>query len=111
MAASPPRSRGAPPPREAAGLGFWFSVGTFAAGTWWLYTSIHGFGGAPAWLALLLMAGLVLLMAAWQALLGWTVVRWLPRAPGPASLLAMPAAWVLVEWLRVSEVWVGANFL
>ena len=87
-------------PRAAAWLGFWFSAGTFAVGTWWLYTSIHGFGGAPPWLALLLMAGLVLLMAAWQALLGWTVVRWLPREPGLASLLAMPAAWVLVEWLR-----------
>src|ERR1700745_4155689 len=34
-------------PREAAGAGFWFSFATFAAGTYWLYISSHGFGGAP----------------------------------------------------------------
>ena len=28
-------------PREAAWLGFWFNAGTFAAGTYWLYISIH----------------------------------------------------------------------
>src|ERR1700758_2010258 len=46
-------------PREAARLGFWFSFATFAAGTYRLYTSIHGFGGAPIWLAFVLMLGLV----------------------------------------------------
>ena len=92
--------REAPTARAAAWLGFWFSVGTFSVGTWWLYISIHGYGQAPISLALLLMAGLVLLMAAWQALLGWSLLRWLPRDDGIGSLLAMPAAWLLVEWLR-----------
>jgi apolipoprotein N-acyltransferase len=92
--------RDAPTPRAAAWLGFWFSVGTFSVGTWWLYISIHGYGQAPAWLALLLMGGLVLLMAGWQALLGWSLWRWLPRHNGVGTLLAMPAAWVLIEWLR-----------
>src|SRR6186713_779262 len=36
-------------PREAAWLGFWFNAGTFAAGTYWLYISIHVFGEAPIW--------------------------------------------------------------
>ena len=42
-----------PGPRRAraARLGLGFGVGTFAAGTWWLYISIHGFGGAPLSLA------------------------------------------------------------
>ena len=35
-------------PREGAWLGFWFNAGTFAAGTYWLYISIHIFGEAPA---------------------------------------------------------------
>ena len=39
-------------PRVAARLGFAFSFGTFAAGTYWLYVSIHGFGQAPLWVAL-----------------------------------------------------------
>jgi apolipoprotein N-acyltransferase len=90
----------APAPREAALLGFAFSAGTYGAGTWWLYISIHGFGQAPVWLALLLLAALVGIMSAWQAALGYVLARWLPRTPGLGTLVAMPAAWLLVEWWR-----------
>ncbi len=45
------------------GGGFWFGFGAFAAGTYWLYISIHVFGGAPLWVAVLLMLGLVWLMS------------------------------------------------
>jgi len=87
-------------PREAALLGFAFSAGTYGAGTWWLYISIHGFGQAPVWLALLLLVALVGIMSAWQALLGYALARWLPRTPGLGTLVAMPSAWLLVEWWR-----------
>jgi apolipoprotein N-acyltransferase len=90
----------APSAREAAWQGFAFHVGTFVLGTWWLYLSIHGFGKAPIWLALLLMAALVAIMAAWQALVGWLAFRFLPRSAGWGALLALPAAWLLVEWWR-----------
>jgi apolipoprotein N-acyltransferase len=86
--------------REAAWLGFLFQAGTFTLGTWWLYISIHGFGQAPIWLALLLMAALVAVMAGYHALAGWAIWRWLPRSAGWGALLAMPAAWLLVEWWR-----------
>ncbi len=87
-------------PRLAARLGFAFSVGTFAAGTWWLYVSIHGFGQAPVWVALLLMLGLVSIMAAYQALLGWVVARWLPRTGAWRWMVGIPALWLLAEWWR-----------
>jgi apolipoprotein N-acyltransferase len=87
-------------PREAAWLGFLFQAGTFAVGTWWLYVSIHGFGQAPVWLAFFLMAALVAIMAAYQALVGWCVARFLPRTAGLGALLAIPAAWLFVEWWR-----------
>lgn len=87
-------------PRRAAWLGFCFNFGTFTAGTYWLYISIHGFGQAPIWLALLLMLALVCIMGAYQALLGWAVVRWLPAQRGWRWLLGVAAAWLLVEWLR-----------
>ncbi len=87
-------------PREAAILGFLFSAGTYGAGTWWLYNSLHVIGQAPVWLSLLLMLALVAIMSAWQALLGYGVVRWLPRGAGFGSLLAVPSAWLLVEWFR-----------
>ena len=51
-------------PREAAWRGFLFTAGTFLAGTYWLYHSIHLVGQAPVWLALFLMLGLVAIMGA-----------------------------------------------
>jgi apolipoprotein N-acyltransferase len=87
-------------PREAARLGFLFNTGTFAAGTYWLYISIHGFGNAPIWLAFFLMLGLVGVMALYHAALGYACARWLPRRGAVRYLLALPAAWLLVEWWR-----------
>ncbi len=87
-------------PRDAAGTGFWFSFGTFLAGTYWLYVSIHDLGKAPVWLTITLMLGLVGIMALYNALIGYTVARWLPRQGMWRWLIGMPAAWLLVEWWR-----------
>ncbi len=87
-------------PREAARLGFWFSFATFAAGTYWLYISIHGFGAAPIWLAGALMLGLVSIMGLYHAALGYAAARWLPAAGALRWLVALPAAWLLMEWWR-----------
>jgi apolipoprotein N-acyltransferase len=87
-------------PRRAAWLGFLFGTGTFAAGTWWLYISIHIFGQAPVWLAFAIMGALVALMAAYYAALGYGVARWLPASGPWRWLLGIPAAWLLVEWWR-----------
>jgi apolipoprotein N-acyltransferase len=87
-------------PRAAAGLGFCFSFATFAAGTYWLYISIHGFGGAPVWLAFVLMLGLVGVMGLYHAALGYAAARWLPASGAARWLIALPAAWVLMEWWR-----------
>ena len=86
-------------PRESASLGFIFNAGTFSAGTYWLLLSLP-LGGAPIWLALLLMLGLTGLMALYHAGLGFACARWLPRAGWLRTLVALPAAWLLVEWWR-----------
>ncbi len=87
-------------PRRAAWHGFLFSAGTFLAGTYWLYISIHGFGQAPLALALLLMLGLVAIMGAYCAFMGYVAARWLPRGGILRWLLGLPALWVLIEWFR-----------
>ncbi len=87
-------------PRRAALLGLCFGLGTFSEGTWWLYISIHGFGGAPAWLSVVLILLLVALMASYQALLGWVVARVLPASGAWRWCAGLPALWLLTEWCR-----------
>lgn len=88
------------PPRRAAALGFAFGAGLFLSGTYWIYTAVHVFGRAPIWLAIFLMLGLVAIMATYYALAGWLLARFLPRPGVMRHLLALPALWVLMEWLR-----------
>jgi apolipoprotein N-acyltransferase len=87
-------------PRRAAVLGFWFNAGTFAFGTYWLYISLRLIGNAPVPLALLLMAALVAIMGGYHALLGWVVAKYLPPRGAVRWLIAIPGAWLLIEWFR-----------
>jgi apolipoprotein N-acyltransferase len=87
-------------PREAAWRGGLFTGGTFLAGTYWLYHSVHEIGHAPLPVAILLMLGLVAIMSAYSAALGWLVARYTPRAGPVRWMLLVPAGWMLVEWLR-----------
>jgi apolipoprotein N-acyltransferase len=87
-------------PREAAWSGFWFSFGTFLAGTYWVYVSVHDLGGAPVWMTIGIMLGLIGIMALYNALIGYAVARWLPRSGAWRWLVGMPAVWLLIEWWR-----------
>ena len=87
-------------PRDAAWLGFYFNAGTFAAGTYWLYVSLHIFGEAPVYVAAVLMIALVGIMALYHAALGYVVARWLPERGALRWMVAVPAAWLLIEWWR-----------
>ncbi|MCW8844454.1 MAG: apolipoprotein N-acyltransferase [Gammaproteobacteria bacterium] len=94
-------------PGLAARCGFAFGFAAFLAGTYWLYISVHHFGKAPLLVALPVMFGLIAFMAAWYALLAWMCARWLNGSAVTRLLLAWPAAWVTVEWLRG---WVATGF-
>jgi len=87
-------------PKRAAQLGFLFTSGTFLAGTYWLYNSVYVIGKAPLPIAIFLMLGLVAIMGAYMAVVGYCQARWLPKQGSARFLLALPAAWVLLEWIR-----------
>lgn len=87
-------------PRRAAVLGFWFNVGTFSSGTYWLYIAIAEIGQAPLYLTVFLMAGFVAIMGAYHALLGWFVAKYLPARGAIRWLVGIPGAWLLIEWWR-----------
>ena len=86
-------------PRDAGWLSFFFGLGLFLSGTYWIYISVVIFGQAPPWIAFLLMFGLVLIMAAHLFATGWLISRFAQGEPW-LLLLVAPATWVLIEWLR-----------
>lgn len=86
-------------PKDAGAHYFWFGFGLFLTGTYWIYISVHVFGNAALWIALLLMVGLSLIMAAFLWLAGWATSRFSHGEPW-RLLFVGPAVWVLVEWLR-----------
>jgi apolipoprotein N-acyltransferase len=87
-------------PRDAARTGFWFGAALFGAGTWWIYTAVHDFGEAPAWLAIFLVVALLAIKGAYYALCGYVLVRIAPDHSAARSLLLIPGGWTLMEWLR-----------
>lgn len=88
------------PPRRAAWAGAAFGAGLFACGTYWLYTSLHGYGGVPVWLTVVLQTSLVAIMAAYPAALCYLANRFWLKPGITRDWLALPALWVLLEWLR-----------
>lgn len=87
-------------PRTAAWRGFLFTAGTFLAGTYWLYNSIHLVGQAPLAIAIFLMLGLVAIMGSYTAALGYVAARWGPAQGALRWIVLLPAGWVAVEWIR-----------
>lgn len=75
---------------------FLFALGQYLAGVSWVYVSIHHFGGAPVWLAAILVVVLSAYLALYFAL-GMSLAWWLTGSPVPRLLLAAPAAWFLME--------------
>ena len=86
-------------PRDAAKHAFWYGFGLFLTGTYWIYISVHVFGNAALWIALLLMVGLSLIMAWLVSISGWLISR-LSQGESWRLLFVGPAAWVLIEWTR-----------
>jgi apolipoprotein N-acyltransferase len=83
--------------RSGFWLGFAYGLGLYGVGVSWVYISMNRFGGLPAPLAALATLGFCALLALFPALVGWAQAR----LPNPSSRpLAIPALWVLVEWLR-----------
>jgi apolipoprotein N-acyltransferase len=93
-------------PRRAFLLGWSYGLGLFLTGVSWVYVSISTYGGMPAPLAALA----TLLFCAFIALAPALALAGAARLAAPGwrrPALALPAAWVLGEWVRG---WVFTGF-
>ncbi|MFT3718090.1 apolipoprotein N-acyltransferase [Pseudorhodoferax sp.] len=87
---------GAPGVRAAALRGFLFACAWLAGVVWWLFISMHVYGGLPAALALLAVAVLAALLALYYAAAAAVVRACDPRHTLGRALL-WAAAWTLAE--------------
>jgi apolipoprotein N-acyltransferase len=87
-------------PRQAFVRGLVFGCSEFLCGIYWIYISVHGFGGAPSWMAVMLLFGLIFVMALYPATVGWISARWCVTDGGWRYCGAIPALFVVAEWLR-----------
>ena len=85
---------------QAAQLAWLFACAMLCGTFWWLYISMHFFGGLPAPLAVLAVFALAAALGLYYALAG-ALMAWLApnAAVGRAALFA--AAWLLAEIARV----------
>lgn len=87
------------PAKAAAWRGFWFGLGMFGHGVWWIQVSIHQFGLPVHAFSIGMTVLFVAFMSLYPALIG-ALVGYLTLKSAPARILGLPALWVLVESLR-----------
>ena len=96
--------------RSGSGLGAWMRGWGFAtawlAGTfWWLFISMHTYGGLAAPLAVLAVLGLALFLGSYYALVSWLFWRYVQSSRAFNALL-FGALWLLAELAR-GVLWTG----
>jgi len=86
--------------RQSTLLGFCYGFAAFAVGVSWVYVTMHVFGNMDPALAIFATVLFVSYLAGFYALLGYLQARFSSRSRFLRYVLVLPAAWVLLEWLR-----------
>ena len=84
--------------RRAAVLGWCFGLGWLCAGVWWLFISMHRYGGLPAPLAVAAVVALAGALSLYWAAAGATYARW--RQGTVADVALFVALCLLAELAR-----------
>ena len=97
----------APSGLYAARRAWFFALGSFVVGLYWLTISMHVYGYMPMPLAIAALIALSAYLAVFTSLAAWLVhlvkaVRVTSLSTMSWSVLAWAAAWTLSEWLRAT---------
>jgi apolipoprotein N-acyltransferase len=100
-------------PARAFALGAVFGTAWLSAGTWWMFVSMHTYGGLPGWMAALAVLALSATLSLYLAMGMWVFARVRIRRPMPDALL-FAACWLLAELARgvlfTGFPWVAAGY-
>ncbi len=86
-------------PRRAFVLGWSFGTGWLLAGVWWLFISMHRYGGLPAPLAAAAVLALAAVLSLYLGAAAAAFARWRSGLPGRDAMF-FAALWLLAELAR-----------
>lgn len=92
--------------KQAAFTGFMFGLGLFGAGIYWIYISLHTFGGMPGFMAALSTFLLAAFLSLFPATVG-ALSKSISANQKHAFLIAVPVLWALADWIRS---WIFTGF-
>lgn len=87
-------------PKRAFIRGVLFGIGFFSVGISWVFVSLHVYGQANVFVAVLLTFMMILVLSLYIAVQGYLFARFFPTNNLTKLLLAFPTLWVLGEWFR-----------
>ena len=86
--------------KRAFWQGFLFGLGLFGAGVYWVFHSIHFFGGVPTLPASAITSLFIAVLALFPASCGYLLNRYFPIETHTKMVCAFPAIWVFSESMR-----------
>jgi len=89
----------APSWQRAAGLGWCFATAWLAGTFWWLYVSMHVYGGLPSLMAAFSVWALAAFLALYTTVAMAWAWRWRHASPWRFAAV-FSAVWLLAEWAR-----------
>lgn len=94
-------------PKQAAWLGFSYGLGLYGGGIYWIYISLHEFGGMPVVMAAVATFCLCAFTALFPAAVGWLARRCYGGRHAALFVTAAAVLWALSDWVRS---WIFTGF-
>lgn len=85
--------------KQAAAVGYAAGLGLFG-GLYWVYISMHDFGGADLWAAGLLTVAFIAFWALFPALTGYLSVKLFGKYRGWQRVIGFASLWIGIEYYR-----------
>lgn len=86
--------------KKAFLLGYLFGFSFFSTGVYWIFISIHVFGGVPTPLAIVITIGMIAILSLFPACTGYILNHAFHKQTTQKLVLAFPALWLAFEGLR-----------
>lgn len=93
-------------PKSAAIAGFTYGLGLFGVGIYWIYISLHTYGGMPSLMAGFSTFVLASFLALFPGIVGLLSKKICKQQPG-LLVIAIPVFWALADWIRS---WIFTGF-